>query len=599
MRLIIPFDLETEAFAPGNMAPRLVCLQYQDAAGPHIITRAAGALDLAREMLTDPDLLLVGHGCAYDMAVFCREGMAREVFAAYEAGRVHDTWAFQRLGEIAGYSTRKKLDLATCCKAHGIPAPSLKDAGLATGFGQFLDALSIPEPWLTYALEDLVVGRLYERQVKRFKDVRPEVLVQFSKLAFWTRLMANHGVRTDPDAVEALRDRAAHELAFLRPLALEYGFVRANGTRDMKAIHVAVASAYGARCPRTPTGRPQTSALVLSEAPDERLQALAHYAEWLKTETADVPMLAQGLLHTRYGIADTGRTTSSGPNLQNLRGRGGIKECIRPSPGCAFLERDYSGIELCTFAQTCVWELGRHHMADAINASGDPGALHALLGGYLLRCSPEELMRRYKAGDPDADNARTRAKNANFGFIGGLGYRRFVDYVRLLSKGKILLTLDESRALKEAWGQANPDGPAYLEWVGTTVLPDETFEAVIPGSGLVRRGMWYSAAANCRFQGLAAAVMNEAGWRLARWWMLEGGPAMGFFVHDSFILDTPIADVHDADIQFERVLREAAAEVMPDVKTKTAGACMDRYSKQAQRVMKEGRLTVWTPETKP
>lgn len=595
--LTIPFDTETVPFAPGDMAPQLVCLQYADAAGPHVVTRRAGALDVAKEMLRDDDLLLVGHGLAYDLCVFVREGLAAEVMRALERGRVHDTWVIERLGEIAGYSARKKLDLATCCKAHGLPAPALKEEGLQTGFAQFLDAPAIPEPHLTYALDDLVVGRLYERQRRRFRDVADDVIALFTRLAFWTRLMANHGVVTCPDAVEALRLRAAEELAYLRPLAVEYGFVRPNGTRNMKAIHAAVAAAYGDRCPRTPTGKPQTSALVLSEAPDPRLQAFAHYGEWLKTESADVPMLAAGILHSRYGLADTGRTTSSQPNLQNLRGRGGIKECIRPRPGHAFIERDYSGVELCTFAQTCVWELGRHHMADTINASGDPAALHALLGGYLLRCSPEELMRRYKAGDPDAENARTRAKNANFGFIGGLGYRRFVDYVRLLSKGKILLTLDESRALREAWGRANPDGPAYLDWVADTELSDGTFEAVIPGSGLVRRGMWYSAAANCRFQGLAAAIMVEAGWRLAKWWLLGGGPALCMFVHDAFILEAPIDAVHDIDLAFERLLREAAAEVMPDVITKTAGAAMDRYSKHAKRVTDEkGHLKIWTPE---
>lgn len=591
----IPLDAETEPFAPGYMAPRLVCLQYEDGAGPHLTTRASGALDTVGALLRDPDLRLVGHNIAYDMAVFCAEGFTAEVFAAYEAGRIHCTMTFERLGEIAGYSARKKLDLATCCKAHGVKPPELKEDGLATGFGQFLDAAEIPDPWRQYALDDLIVGRLYARQCKRFRDVRPEVLELFSRVSFWTRLMGNHGLRTSPEAVEALRTRAAEELAYLRPLALEYGFLRPNGTRNMAAIYAALREAYGAACPLTPTGRPQTSALILGEAPDPRLQAFASFATWLKTESADVPMLQAGILHPRYGLADTGRTTCSKPNVQNLPGKGGVKECIRPSPGCAFIERDYSGIELCTFAQTCVWEQDRHHMADAINRSGDPGALHALLGGYLLKCSPEELMRRYAAGDPDAVNARTRAKNANFGFIGGLGHKRFVDYVRLLSKGKIILSERESKALKDAWGAANPDGPAYLRWVADSERFDGTFEALIPGSGLLRRGMWYSAAANCRFQGLAAAIMAEAGWQLAKWWKLEGGPPLALFVHDSMVLDAPVADVHDIDIEFERILRESAARVMPDVLTKTAGAAMDRYSKDAKRVVKEGRLQVWTP----
>ncbi len=567
-------DSETERFAPGYMAPALVCFQWQEPGGrPRLMTRRAGALKQIRAFLIDPEVTLVLHHAAYDCGVWCAEGLAREVFAAYADGRVVCTYVYERLGEIAGYSERKKLDLATCCKAHGVPPPPLKDADLATGFGAFIDALEIPEPHLTYALDDCVVGKLFERQQRRFRDVPPEALRAFSRTSFWLHLMSCWGLLTSPDAVEDLRAKAADELAHLRPAATEAGFLRANGTRCMANIHAAVAEAYGDRCPRTPTGRPQASALVLAESGDPALQAFAHYGEWLKTESADVPMLLAGILHPRYGFADTGRTTCSRPNVQNLPKKGGVRGCIVPAPGHSFLERDYAGIELCTFAQTCVWELGRHHMADAINRSGDPGYLHALLGGHLLRCSPEELLRRYHAGEDLAINARTRAKNANFGFIGGLGYKKYVDYVRMLSKGKIILTLAESKALKEAWGQACPDGPAYLEWVGSTELPDGTYEAVIPGSGIIRRGMWYCAAANCRFQGLAAAVMAEAGWALVRSCYLgelaRYGVRVVAFVHDAFILEVPAGSEAEVDVIFERELREAAERVIPDVATRS------------------------------
>jgi hypothetical protein len=574
-------DSETERFSPGDMAPALVCVQWQELGSTerHIQTVRAGAVATIRAWLLDPDVTLVLHNAAYDAAVWCREGLTAEVFAAYEAGRMLDTHAYERLGEIAGFSTRKKLDLATCLKAHGLPAPPLKDEGLATEFGQFLDCLDIPEPHRSYALDDCAVIQLFARQRKRFeRDVPMQALQTFSRTAFWLHLMSVWGLLTSPDAVESLRSHAEEQLAFLRPAAVEAGFLRANGTRNMAAIRGAVEEAYGpAACPRTPTGRAQTSALVLSESHDPALEAFAHYGELLKTVSADVPMLLSGILHPRYGIADTGRTTCSRPNVQNLPKKGGVRGCIVPAPGHLFLERDYSGIELCTFAQTCVWELGRHHMADAINSSGDPGYLHALLGGHLLKCSPEELLKRRKSADPAvkdlAENARTRAKNANFGFIGGLGYTKYVDYVRMLSKGKIILTLEESKALKRAWGEANPDGPAYLEWVGSTELPDGTYEAVIPGSGILRRGMWYCAAANCRFQGLAAAIMAEAGWALVQACLLgelaRFGVRVVAFIHDAFILEVPAGCEAEVDVIFERILREAAARVMPDVLTKS------------------------------
>ncbi len=608
---VIPIDSETVAFGPGNQAPQLVCIQYDDPAdglGGRIVTVRGGAVAHLRRLLTDPDALLVGHGIAYDLAVWCAAGLVVEVFAALDAGRVHCTWVTERLGEIAGYSSRKKLDLATCLKAHGLPAPPLKEDGLQTTFGQFRDALEIPEPWRTYALDDLLVGKLYARQVRRFSDVKLSSVASFTYTAFWLRLVSVWGLLTDPDLVEAFRVDTAAQLAELRPLALEAGFLRTKGPRNMAAIREAVELAYGSATPRTPTGKAQTSALVLSESGDPALQMFAHYGELLKAEAADIPMLQAGRLHPRFGFADTGRTTCSRPNIQNFPGGGLVRQCIRPGDGACFLERDYSGVELCTFAAVAGRAIGDWSLAEAINSSGDPGYLHAMVGGRLLGISPEELLRRRKAGDPLADDARTRAKNLNFGRIGGLGRKKYKDYVRMASKGKIVLTDDDVAVLWPAWEEAVPAGLAYLRWVGTTELYDGTYEAHIDGVDIVRRGLWYCASANCRFQGLAAGIMHRAGRALAKACYLPGGRLSGVriasFVHDSFTLETPDdGTLHDVDLVFEAILREAGQEVMPEVLTVSEGHAAYSLAKKVQgqkvgRVLdKNGRLIPWTPKT--
>src|ERR1043165_5706523 len=110
----VPCDSETEAFSPGNMAPRLVTFQWQEPGRePEYLTRRRGALAKVRELLGDPTCTLVLQNAAFDAVVWCANGLTREVFAAYDAGRILCTWVFERLGEIAGLSTRKKLDLAT------------------------------------------------------------------------------------------------------------------------------------------------------------------------------------------------------------------------------------------------------------------------------------------------------------------------------------------------------------------------------------------------------------------------------------------------------------------------------------------------------
>jgi hypothetical protein len=166
--IYVAFDSETLPFSPARMAPPIVCVQWQcPTRGPQILTRKSGALDVAEQLLSDDDVTLVGHSIAYDMAVLCGEGFTDLVFRKLKRGLVHCTWITERLLEISGYSSRKKLDLGTCMKAHGLQAPSLKDAGLATEFARFIDADAIPEPHRTYALEDLLVGKLYQRQRQR------------------------------------------------------------------------------------------------------------------------------------------------------------------------------------------------------------------------------------------------------------------------------------------------------------------------------------------------------------------------------------------------------------------------------------------------
>lgn len=585
------------------MAPALVTFQWQEPGRePEYLTRRRGALAKVRELLVDPECTLVLQNAAFDAAVWCANGLTREVFAAYDAGRVLCTWVFERLGEIAGLTTRKRLDLATLCKAHGVPVPDQKETeGLATSFGQFLDADYIPEPHLSYLLGDCVVGKVFERQRRRFGgDVPLRAVAQFSELLFHLQLMSVWGLRTSEGAIETLRAQTAQRLAELRPLAAEWGFLRPNGTRHMAVIKAAVEEAYGAATPRTPKGAPMTSAMVLEGSDEPRLKGFAHYGELLKLESTDLPLLSAGVLHPRFSLADTGRTICSKPNIQNLPGKSGARECVVPRPGNVFIDADYAGIELCAFAQVCIWEIDDRRMADAINASGDPGWLHALLGARLARMNdPAEFLRLAKS-DPTYRDIRTRAKNANFGFMGGMGWRKFIDYVWMLSKGTIRLDEGDARELRRAWGEANPCGPAYLDFIGRTELGDSgLFESTCPITGMIRRNMWYSAAANCRFQRLAAVIMMRMLKRLARECYLGelAGCRPAAFIHDQVLVEVPEADAHDADARIVRLMRDAAREVMPDVVTRVESQAASCYSKDSARVLDaRGRLAVWRPE---
>lgn len=608
----VPCDSETERFAPGELAPELVCIQYVDPADgvAKIVTVRGGAVATLRRLLTDPTVTLVLHNGAYDCAVWCRAGLTREVFAAFEAGRILCTWVFERLGEVSGQTTRKQLDLATCCKAHGIQLDeALKQSGLGLEFGQFRDALEIPEPHRSYALGDVVVGKLFERQCKRFgRDVPLAAVARLSYRQFCLQLLSVWGMQTDGDAVAALSADAEAALAELRPLAQEWGFLRPNGTRNMAAIRAVVEESYGAACPRTATGLAQTGEVVLEAADDPRLQAFSEYGSWLKTVSNDVPNLrasGTGWVSTRYGLAETLRTTSSGDKkgkrtgliaMQNLRQAAGVRECIRPSAGHAFYNVDAKGLELCTFADLCVSELGRRGMADYIAQAGDPGIVHSRVGAMLAKESVETFQARLKAKEPLATTIRTRAKNGVFGYLGGMGPKTYVEYIAKLSKGKVKLTVAEATEIRQAIFAAMPDIQAYLQWVGSTGLPDGTFDATLE-YGITRRGIWYSAAANNRFQSRAAAAMGEVVIDLCKACYIGGlSPARPcLFVHDELLVEVPERDVHEFELAFLKLASAATQRIVRHVPIMWDGEACDRYSKSAKRVVTNGRLTVWSP----
>jgi hypothetical protein len=623
---VVPVDLETLPFAPGYGAPKLVCAQWDEGEGPRVVTRRRGALVHMQRLLEDPTVLLVGHNVSYDSAVLAAEGLIEEVFAAYEAGRIVCTWVFERLGEISGYSERKNLDLATCCKAHGLRPPT-KVEGLATSFGQFLDADEIPEPQRTYCIEDLYVGSLYERQRRRFEDVPQRALERLSYRQFVLQLRSVWGMRVDVDAARALEQEAREELEQLRTLAREWGqereygkrglrkffpIVREDGSLDTKSLQHLVLESYGpAAVPRTATGQVARSELVLQDATDPRLQAFSKYNGYLKTISNDVPnLLAAGgrWVSTRYGLADTTRTTSGGSKkgardgviaMQNLRTKGGVRECLRPRPGRCYYNVDASGIELCSFAQVCVDRLGRYDVADMINKGGSPGAVHTAVTAAMLRMPLADVQAALRAKDQLMQQHRTRAKNGVFGYMGGLGAERFVDYVRFLSKGKTRITIDDAFEVRRAVHEALPALPAYLRCVGDSELSDGTFECEL-SYGIKRRGIWYCAAANNPFQSKAGECLTEVLIDVAReCYVGKLSPARPcLFVHDEELIEVDPRDVHEFDIEYTRIATEAARRALPSVITVWEAEATDRYSKAAKRVLDDnGRLAVWSPET--
>jgi len=639
-------DSETVPFSPGNQAPALVTYQYAVVGEePRLVTRRSGAVAVIREHLVDPETTLVLHHAAYDAAVWCREGLTEEVFAALRAGRVLCTYVYQRLGEVAGFCPRGDGKLGAVCEAHGIPAPALKDAGLATEFGQFLDAEEIPEPHLSYALGDCVVARLFQRQLRRFgRDVPLAALQRLTYRSVCLQLSAVWGLPVDQRAADALEATAAAELERLTPAAAEAGILEwractRGGQRTMgwvknqKLLRAKVFEAYDGHPPMTqqttsqvrasakkareraaaglPPRKPwqpsvSIAAETLRESGDADLVAFASYGEWSTVETSTLPMLRNGggLIHTKYDITDTLRTSAAKPALQNWRtgldAKPGtnvplIRECVVAPPGFAIVSTDMAGLELASFAQNVYNQLGRREMVDDLNSGVD---MHSRIGARMMGLEYDEFRRRLKTGDKECYWWRQAGKGNNFGRQGGMANpEKFARYCK--TQYKVPLTVAQAVESGRVWREESPAQTAWLDYVKSTEKADGTFDCYLPGFGVWRRGVWYCAAANNPFQELGAFVCSEGTIALTEEMYLRTGRLrdcrMIAHIHDEWLLEVPIARLAEADRTIREVLLATARRVMPDVLSCIPEAkAMSRWSKRAKEIRApNGDLLMW------
>lgn len=641
-------DSETERFSPGNMAPALVCVQWQflGETKRHICTIRAGAVALIRGWLLDPDVTLVLHNAAYDCAVWCAAGLTGEVFAAYRVGRILCTYAYQRLGEVSGLAQRGSGKLGSVCEAHGLPSPDLKDSGLALEFGQFINAMEIPEPHHSYALDDCIVSKVFERQLRRFsRDVPLSALQRLSYRSFCLQLSSVWGLPVDQRAADALEATAAAELDRLIPAAVEVGILewractragmRTLGwvkntklvqamvtatydghppmteqtlTAKRKSARAAVARAAAGLPPRKPwTPSVSTAAETLRESGDTDLMAFASYGEWSKVQTNDLPMLRNGggLIHTKYDITDTLRTSAAKPAIQNWRtgldAKPGtnvpmIRECVVAPAGYCIISTDMAGLELASFAQNVYNTLGCRNMVDDLNTGVD---MHSRIGARMMGLSYDEFRRRLKAGDKECYWWRQAGKGNNFGRNGGMANpEKFARYCK--TQYKVPLTVEQAKASHQVWKEESPDAVAWLEYIKASEKPDKTFDAYLPGFGMWRRGVWYCAAANNPFQELGAFMCSEGTIALTEAMYLAGGGLgdcrMLAHIHDEWLIQVPLGRLAEADRTIRGILTECARRVMPDVLSCVPEAkAMSRWSKRAKEVRApNGDLLVWS-----
>lgn len=643
--MTVYYDSETWPIQPGLQAPPVAACQFSTREGEAEIALAPEGLRRLADVLESGETI-AGHNIAFDALASSasRPDLLPLWIEAYERDRVACTLVREKLIRIGqGRHAGARYDLVSCLDRHKIDHGfrSGDKGGPASWRTRYRELAHVPpdrwpEDARRYAEEDVRHGlRLGWSQDDRAEFLADEFRQTRADLVL--SAIAAHGFRVDQRYVAAFADRVEGERQALRERLAGSGLVRRDGSRNTRLAAArmrAACRAQGLPTPLTDTGKEKLSGELLSRAEAEAQYTaltaddceatgdsiLIDYARFGSIKTlrkrAQRLALAGDLpIQTRFdSLKETGRTSSSmgkqkpgepatswGDQIQNMNRAPGLRECYRARPGFLLLSVDWSAAELSTLAEACRHLVGYSVLGDTIRSGLDPHlAFAASWRGWSYEWAAEA--RKGLHGEEAAKavgEARQGSKAANFGFPGGLGITKF----RLYSASTygVKLTDQQARDLKSNWLAKYPEMSEYFRIVSAAV--DAGHPVVQIGSGRVRGRVWFTNACNSYFQGLAADMAKDAGWRLFRECYLPGTVLFGCrivnFVHDEYILEVPVDTAHECAERVVRIMEEAGERWAPSAPPKAEPALSYRWRKGAAPVYSGGRLIPWEDRPMP
>lgn len=536
----VAVDTETEALTASHEIPRLAlasasaggqanCLIHPDQLGEFVLAHAGAHF--------------VFHNVAFDFWVVDRhllecdqEAARRAWWEACDQNRMHDTMLLDMLIELARQdSDPRPRDLAAV-GARYARLELRKDDPYRTRYAETIgmDWADLEEGFFSYAVKDAIAtyhayrrmdlearGLMHEYS-KHCPDIGDDAAQKFGplseaiqvKAAVALEQVSRSGMHLDLGAVRVaeadLRARLDAAVADLRRICPDLYKTRLDPAtkqwvvshnpktqtpcrsdhalqRQLAQVLDDVFRDTGRRLPvpRTPTGR-------LSQS----LKEWAEYAtlhpfleDWARV--GELTKLCQffgglreSLVHPGYRcLLRTGRTSCSGPNIQQIPRDGQLRHAFVPSPGHFLLAVDYSFVELVTLAAVCRRRYGRSVLAEVISKQVDP---HAYTAALILGKPLDDFMA-WKDSSEAAEGPRTggdevavtrgeqykrwrqAAKAINFGTPGGLGAARLVDYARQTYKTG--MTLEQARTFREKLTrEIYPELDRYLAEDGMALL---------------------------------------------------------------------------------------------------------------------------------
>ena len=623
----IAFDTETHLIKPGMGAPKLVCVSLATEhgggrRGTGWVLDATEGMRYVRDCLESSDVRLVGHHTPYDLGIVCAEDRdtIELVFDAIDRGAMTDTLLRQKiiqnaLGELKyewdeelGEFKKQRFGLEFVVwrllgrqRDKGEDTYRLRYRELdGVPISQWPDAARL---YAEYDAEDTMAIYLHQH------GLEPNIIgEQWQMEAAWAFQLASlWGLRTDPERVARVKEHFFQEWQKHVKEAQKYGFVRedAKTSKDEKAIRDAIAKYYKENDlgdpPETAGGKISLKREVLANTDHPGLQAVADMGKWRKLLTTYVPVLEQGTavpINPSYNpILETFRSSCSRPNVQNLPGKGGVRECFVPRDGWLYGFCDYGTIEMRTLAQVCLWLFGWSAMADALRADLKRD-LHLDMAAEILGITYEEAMARFKTGDKEIKEFRKHSKPANFGFPGGMGAKKFITYAKGYG---VELTLDQAKELRETFMTKWPEMKLYFDYASGLCGGEKAKVVEFLGSKMLRGDVMYTAVCNGFFQHLAACGAKQAFYRVQKACYTDRkSPLFGcratLFIHDEIGIEIPPwRDAHEACMELRRIMIETMVEWVPDIPITADPVLVRRWFGKPEPVYVDDKLVPCKP----
>ena len=537
---LFAFDTETTSleYMKAEIVGLSFCIQPGVAAYVPVGHNYAGApaqldrdavLAALKSILEDPERAKVGHHLKYDAHVLLNYGVRL-------AGMRYDTMLESYVWNSV--ATRHDMD-TTAARYLGVTTIKFED--VAGKGAKQLTFNQVPvDSAARYAAEDAdITLQLHQALWPQLQSV-PELGALYQEieqpLVPVLLRMEHTGVLVDRDRLKTQGREISAQLQELHAAACKEAGYELNVDSPKQLQQVLFEKLQLPVVRKTPTGQPSTAEDVLEELAQSYAlpRIILDYRALAKLKSTYTDKLPEqidertGRIHTSYhqAVAQTGRLSSTDPNLQNIpirRAEGRrIRQAFIAPPGYVLMAADYSQIELRIMA----------HLSD------DPGLLTAFAEDRDVHQATAAEIFGVPLEAVDADQRR-QAKTINFGLIYGMstfGLARRLE----LDRGSAQQYIDRyfarypgvKRFMDETRAQAHETGYVQTVYGRRLYLPEINARNKQMAQGAER------AAINAPMQGTAADIIKRAMIEVDGWLVREDAPARLIMqVHDELVLE--------------------------------------------------------------